>query len=304
MQPSVNVSRARDLADLARAARTTRISLPSLFAAAAVLTLAAPDANAVAFLPDFSAATFVPGAPVDSSYFPLIEGRTRVFAGQKEEDGEIVTERFELTDLGTGPTILGVQTTTQRDRAFEQGLLVEETFDYFAQDAAGNVWYLGEDVTNFIYDDDGKLIGTTSESAWRAGVNGALPGFIMPGDLNVGFNYFQEFAPNDDALDEGTIFSLGNFVSTPVGDFSNVLQILETTALDPDAREFKYYAPGLGLVLAAEGLSPDFEDPELTFKLVSIRQTAVPEPPTIALFGLGLAALAYQWWKKGTTKRV
>jgi hypothetical protein len=126
-----------------------------LFALVIGLTFAPGSAHSTPILPDFSAATFVPGAPVDNPYFPLIDSKTRVFVGQKEEDGDIVTERFELTNLGPGPTILGVQTTTRRDRAFEDGLLVEETFDYYAQDTAGNVWYFGEDVTNFIYDDEG-----------------------------------------------------------------------------------------------------------------------------------------------------
>ncbi len=71
-----------------------------------------------------------------------------------------------------GPRILGVRTTTQVDKAYEDGLLVEKTFDYFAQDRRGNVWYMGEDVTNFHYGEDGKLIGKDHELAWRAGRRG------------------------------------------------------------------------------------------------------------------------------------
>jgi hypothetical protein len=105
--------------------------------------------------------------------------------------------------------------------AFEDGLLQERTSDYFAQDTQGNVWYFGEDVTNFHYDEDGNLIGTDSASAWRAGVNGALPGFIMPANPFDGFNYYQEFAPLDGALDQGRIVSVSQQVSVPVGSFSN-----------------------------------------------------------------------------------
>ena len=89
----------------------------------------------------------------------------------------------------------------------------------------GNVWYFGEDVTHYRYDEAGNLIGTDSESAWRASVNGALPGFIVPADLMRGFNCFQESAPIDDALDPATTIAIGQFVPIGFGDYSNVLKI-------------------------------------------------------------------------------
>ena len=262
-----------------------RSSIPSLFAAAVIACIMSGPAAAVPVLPDFSAAVFDPAQPINNPYFPMTSGATHVYLGH-DDDGP-VDERFEHTNIGPGPVIAGVQAFTQRDREYEDGLLVEETFDYFAQDTAGNVWYLGEDVTKFIYDDVGNLIGTTTEGAWRAGVNGASPGFIMPAELTIDFNYYQEFAAADEALDNGTIFAFIPELVLEFGTFENVLQIFETTELEPDAREFKYYALGVGLILVEEDLDENFANPELVFELSQIR--SVPEPATAGLLLLGLA---------------
>jgi hypothetical protein len=256
----------------------------SLLAATAAAFMVSWPAAAVPVLPDFSTAQFDPAQPIDNQYFPMTDSRTYVYSGH-DADGP-VDERFEHTNTGLGPVIFGVQTSIQQDLEFEDGLLVEKTFDYFAQDTMGNVWYLGEDVTKFEYDEDGNLIGETTEGAWRAGENGALPGFIMPADLTIGFNYFQEHAPADEAMDQGTIFAFIDELILDIGIFENVLQIFETTELEPDAREFKYYAPGVGLIFVQEDLDEDLANPELEFELTAIR--SVPEPGTAGLMLLGL----------------
>ena len=262
-----------------------RRSTLSLLAACALACVMSWPAVAVTVLPDFSSAVFDPAQPIDNPYFPMTDTRTYVYSGH-DADGP-VDERFEHTNIGQGPVIAGVQSFVQLDREFEDGLLVEETSDFFAQDTLGNVWYLGEDVTTFEYDEEGNLIDTNTEGAWRAGVNGALPGFIMPAELTEGFNYFQEHAPADEALDQGTIFVA--FIGTltlEFGTFENVLQILETTELEPDEREFKNYAPGVGLILVEEDLDEELANPELVFELTDIR--SVPEPGTAGLLLLGL----------------
>ena len=251
------------------------------------LLLLGGHTQAAPFLPNFDLATFQLGAAIDNTYFPLTDNKQRVFQGEVESDGVLTLEKFEFTTLGAGPTIMGVQTTTRRDRAFKDNVLVEETFDFYAQDTVGNVWYFGEDVTNYRYDDAGNLIGTDSASAWRAGVNGALPGFIMPADLTLGFNYLQESAPADDALDQGTTFSIEQFISIGFGDYSNVLRVLETSELIPDLREFKYYAPGQGLILVEEGLDAANSNPTGRLELVS----EVRLPATLSLLLLGLAGM-------------
>lgn len=255
-------------------------------------------AGAAPLLPDLSAAEFPDAAPINP-YFPLIAGQHRVIAAEGVDDeGEPFTERSELTTLDTGPEILGVQTTTVRDRAFENGVLVEDTFDYFATDSTGNVWYFGEDVTNYVYDDAGKLIGTNNQSAWIAGENGARPGWIMPAAPLLALNYYQEFATADAALDEGTIYALGETLDIPGFDlFEDVLITHEGTALDPDARELNYYAPGFGLIRVDEGLDENFANAEVVFELQP--PAAVPLPASLPLAVLGFGSLALLSRRRG-----
>jgi hypothetical protein len=260
--------------------------LPAVVLGLIVLLLADVAAGAPV-LPDFDSAAFDPSQPIDNPFFPMPGGATLVYTGS--EDGEPIDARFEHTNEGLGPVILGVQTFVQHDREFEDGLLIEDTFDYFAQDADGNVWYFGEDSTAFEYDDEGNLIDTDTSGSWRAGENDALPGFIMPIDLEIGFNYYQEFAEDDEALDQATTYARLDSLTVNGITYVDVLQALETTELEPDEFEFKYYASGIGLILAAEDLDENFENPETVFGL---EPRAVPEPVTLGILALGLMMLA------------
>ena len=249
-----------------------RIKGLSLLTLAAALIYSASLSSAPV-LPTFSAENFAAGAAINHPYFPLTDNLTRVYVGQRlDAHGQQVTERFELTPSGVGPIILGVPTTSRRDRAFVKDQLREDTLDYFAQDKTGNVWYFGEDVTNYIYDTLGNLLSTHRASSWRAGINGAMPGLAMPRDLTVGFEYFQESAPTDHAVDVGMTSAHGLTVRTALGTYTEVLRVLETNALEPDTREFKYYAPGVGLIRVDEDLDPSLTRAEFSLELI----TAMP----------------------------
>lgn len=269
----------------------------SLFAAAVILT---PAVQAVTLLPVFDTATFINGAAIDNPYFNATNQATRTYQGTKEEDGEIITESFQFSYGGLGPTLMGVQTQILRDRAFEDGVIVEDTFDYYAQDSDGNVWYFGEDVTNYVYDDGGNLVETNDSSSWLAGVNDALPGFIMPALDALNVEYFQEFAPNDDAVDKAQTFATGLTVAIDFGTFQNVRQVLETNPLDPDSVEFKYYAYGVGLILVEDGLDGNFANPEISVALIST--TPVPVPAALPLLSSALAGLSMLTRRRNRSK--
>ena len=238
------------------------LAIPSLIAAVG-------PAGAGTLLPDFSRATFVPRAVIDNPYLPYIVGSRNAQVAEGVEDGEPFEERDVQTVLGAGPKILGVRTTTVLDRAFEDDLLVEQTRDYYAQDTDGNVWYMGEDVKNYEYDEEGNLIDTNSESTWRAGVHKARPGWAMPAEQIIGQKYFQEHAPLDDALDEGQTYAILKELNVGSVVYAKVLQVFERTRVEPDAAEFKFYAPDIGLIRAAEDLDENLMNPERVFDRVS-----------------------------------
>jgi len=181
----------------------------------------------------FNAADFVHG--VDNPYFPLVPGKAMAYSDGAE------TEIVEVTH--NTKKILGVTTMVVHDQVFVDGSLIEDTFDWYAQDGAGNVWYFGEDTKEL---DHGKVVST--EGSWQAGVGGAMPGIIMLANPEVGDSYAQEDAP-DVAEDRAKVVRLGETVTVPVGTFTGCLKTSETTPLDRGFHEYKFYAPGVGVVL-------------------------------------------------------
>lgn len=176
---------------------------------------------------------------VDNVYMPLRPGVRWVYEGM--EGGE--RERVEVVVTGERRRILGIDAVVVRDTVTSGGALVEDTFDWFAQDRAGNVWYLGEDSKEY---ENGEVVSTAG--SWEAGVDGALPGIVMRASPSVGHAYRQEYYRGE-AEDLAEVVRTGEDVSVPAGDFSDVLVVREWNPLEPDVVEEKSYAPGVGLVL-------------------------------------------------------
>jgi hypothetical protein len=213
-------------------------------------------------VPDFSSAKFSNPTKIDNPYFPLTPGARltyRAVGGGADE--EIIVEVLDETR-----DVAGVECRVVRDRVFVDGLLIEDTFDWYAQDDAGNVWYMGEDVTDYSYDESGALIGAGNPGAWETGKDvagvGAIarPGYIMPAAPRAGARYHQEYYPGE-AEDYGEV--VGVDVPVTLGDSTSytTVKTRDQSSLDPTIDSFKYYAPGVGVVLE-EG--PDGERVELT----------------------------------------
>jgi hypothetical protein len=153
-------------------------------------------------------------------------------------DTFVVTRQTKVVD---GVTCVVVQDTSTVD-----GQLEEKTFDYFAQDKDGNVWYFGEFATQY---DNGHVDG--HDGSWLAGIGGAEPGIVMQASPFVGETYAQENAPGV-AQDMAQVVSLNESVSLPYGAFNNVLETNEFSPLEPGVVEGKFYAPGVGLILTLD----------------------------------------------------
>jgi hypothetical protein len=194
----------------------------------------------------FNVANF--SSPLDNLFLPMAIGATYVYTAE-EEDGVVLNE---ITQTSQTKVILGVTTTVVHDIEFllvegVGSIVTEETFDWIAWDNNGNVWYFGEDTTEYLYDENWNLIGTSKEGSWQAGVDGAKPGIIMLANPRAGDSYRQEFY-EDVAEDMGKVLKLNGSVSVEYGDFDGVLTTKEWTPLEPGAVEHKYYARGVGLV--------------------------------------------------------
>jgi hypothetical protein len=201
------------------------------------------------YQPDVSPSKFTASTTITNPYFPALVGKKYSYEGQSP-DG---LERVEEQRLATTKIILGITCIIIHVKEYLNGTLTEETFDWYAQDNSGNVWYFGEAVDN--YNPNGTI--KNHSGSWEAGVDGAKPGLIMPANPQVGFKYREEYYFNH-AEDEAEITALGLTVTVPAGTYNNCIKTRNWTALEPQAIENKYYAPGIGL-LKEENITEGFE---------------------------------------------
>ena len=178
---------------------------------------------------------------ITNRYWPMDVGDRWVF---EETDGDGGVQRVEVTVLDETHTVaLGIEARVVHDLVTEDGATVEDTLDWYAQDADGNVWYLGEQTAEY---ENGRVVST--EGSWEAGADGAQPGIAVPADPRPGLAYRQEYLRGE-AEDEAVVLSTSEPVQTPAGTYADALLTRDTTPLQPEVAELKLYAPGIGPVL-------------------------------------------------------
>lgn len=198
--------------------------------------------------PDLSALTFLTVEEIAANpnpFFPLVVGNTWVY-----EDSE---EEITVTVLDETREIMGIDSIVVQDVVLEDGVLIEDTFDWYAQDSDGNVWYMGELSRNY---EDGEL--SDIDGSWEAGVDGAKAGILFRTMPVIGETLRQEYRIGE-AEDIGQTLSITANESTLSGYDceGGCLQTLEYTPIEPGEQENKYYKPGTGMILETK---PDSEE--------------------------------------------
>jgi len=213
-------------------------------AAAAAIAVWAPWASADSpagsdYEPVLNPADFT--TKIDNRYFPLPVGRVLTYRGTK--DGENVVNTTTVTE-DTKTVAEGIRARVVKDvLTTTDGQLREKTFDWYAQDDKGNVWYFGEDTTAYNPD------GTKDKSgSWEAGVHDAEPGVIMEANPQIPDAYRQEFQRGV-AEDTAWVVHRGGSVTVPYGTLDHVLHSLEATRVEPGSYDEKVYAPGIGIAV-------------------------------------------------------
>lgn len=182
-------------------------------------------------------------ADITNPYWPMKPGTRWTYrsveAGEPPQEVVIVTK-------ATKKLANGVTARVVRDTARSEGQIIEDTLDWYAQDAEGNVWYMGEQTAEF---EKGKIVSRAG--SWEAGADGAQPGIMLPAQPQVGQKYRQEYKKGE-AKDNGEVLATNHLIEVEAGPYKDALVTMDTSSIEPDVVEYKFYAPGVGPLLALD----------------------------------------------------
>jgi hypothetical protein len=193
------------------------------------------------------------GGPIDNPYLPLRPGTTFRYRGVAD-DGK-TPELNTVAVTRKTKRIMGIDAVVVLDQVFSNGKPEERTFDWYAQDDKGNVWYFGEDSSNY---EKGRWV--RDKGSWEAGVGNGKPGIIMLASPKRGDAYRQEYSPGH-AVDQARVLGSGGAMKVSYRSFAQTLATREYSSID-NQFETKYYARGVG-VIKEQALTANKERSEL-----------------------------------------
>jgi len=194
---------------------------------------------------------------IDNPYWPMTVGNRWIY--EEEDEGGLLRVVVTVTPQ-TKEIANGVTARVVRDIVTEDGEAIEKTDDWYAQDAEGNIWYLGEATAEY---ENGKI--TTRSGSFEAGVDGAEAGIIMPADPQDGMTYRQEYYEGE-AEDRAEVLSTEEQVQVPFGYFDEALLTRDLVPLEPRVSEYKLYAKGVGPVLTVKTSGGEGREALVRFK--------------------------------------
>lgn len=171
---------------------------------------------------------------VDNRWFPLSPGATWTYELSGEQSGTVTVTVSE------GQEVAGVD-ATEVETAWPD----RSTTDYYAQDRAGNVWWVGR------------------AGVWEAGADGAEAGLAMAADPRVGDGYRMARAEGL-VEDQAQVRSVNATVTVPAGGYEDCVEVETSSPLVPGVRLLSTYAEGVGLVRTVS-----LEGPEVSLELVA-----------------------------------
>ena len=198
-----------------------------------------PAENSHKSCPEINPFNFV--KEVTNPYFPLRPGTTYYYINRILEGKSVTIEHDVVTVTSETKIILGVSSTVVHDEVEVKGSVTEDTYDWYAQDKDGNVWYMGESTKERVD------TGWSTEGSWQAGVDGACAGIIMWAhpQNHIGEVYYQEYLKGE-AEDQAEVTNTNRTVEVPFRTFHNCLDTKEFSRLEPDVVSHKFYAKGVG----------------------------------------------------------
>lgn len=181
---------------------------------------------------------------ITNPYWPMKPGTRWIYRGI--EEGEPPQDIVVVSTTTTKKLANGITARVVRDTGRAEGQVIEDTQDYYAQDSDGNVWYMGEQTAEF---EKGKVVSRAG--SWEAGKDGAMPGVLIPAQPQVGQQYRQEYKKGE-AEDNGQVLAMNNLVEVKAGQYKGALVTMDTSRIEPDVSEFKFYAPNVGPLLSLD----------------------------------------------------
>jgi hypothetical protein len=237
---------------------------------------------------NFNAGSFDRSIQIDNAWMPLKPGTRLVYAGTTiEDDGTAVPHRVEIHVTDLTKVIGGLRTVVTWDLDYSDGELVEAELAFFAQDTGGTVWRMGE------YPEEYEGDKFVAAPAWIHGFEEARAGIMMQAKPQPGTpSYAQGWGPAVQWTDRGQVDQIGQKVCVPVTCYEDVLVIAETSAQEPDARQLKYYARGVGNVRV--GWKGAGEKTKETLELTRIEQLDAKALAEVRAKALEMEKNAYQ----------